>query len=104
MRILDFLQHSVSPEMRCGACAILGGALLLLYRWDPERRTEEQEREQPCGEILGDHPVGRSPLTTLSGDGVGQSETGDKTHPTLIELENYLADLKRHQIHSLDHV
>lgn len=104
MRAVDFLQYSVSPWMRCVACVILGGALCLLYRWDPERRAKKQRADTAHAEIPVEPQVSKSALNSLSGDGMGQSETLVTTHSTVVELEQYLKDLRRHRIPSVDSV
>ncbi|MFH1741205.1 MAG: hypothetical protein ABIH23_19555 [bacterium] len=104
MRLLDFLEYSVSPWMRFTACGVLGSALYFLYRWDPERRSQEEENDRLFSEISPQPPASRTALATFYGDRPEESEVGDKTRSTVIELEQYLDALAHSRVESLDRV
>ena len=104
MRLLNFLEYSVSPWMRFMACGVLGSALFLLYRWDPERVAQDNEDNESCTELPLQPPVSESALATFYGNRGKESETSDKSRSTLIELERYLDALSEHRVRSLDQV
>jgi len=104
MRILDFLQYSVSPWVRLLTCAVLGTALYLLYRWDPERSERDEEERQPYSEFSLEPLENDSAWEALSGDGISDSKSSEEKETTIIELERYLSSLRRHRIQDLDRV
>ncbi len=104
MRILDFLQYSISPWVRILACLILGSALYFLYRWDPERSQQEEEDNRPYGEYSLEPPDDETGWEAFSGDGSSDSVTPENRNTSVIELERYLNSLKHHRIQSLDKV
>jgi len=104
MGIFDFFEYSVGAWIRCLSCVVLGGALYLLHRWDPERSVKKRRGDAPYEEIPVVPEMNRSALNSLSGDGAAEPETADGKHAAVNELEQYLEDLKRHRIPDIDRV
>ncbi|HPA46580.1 MAG TPA: hypothetical protein PLG59_19935 [bacterium] len=104
MRLLEFLEYSVSPWIRILACGLLGGALILLYRWDPERHSQAGMDDDPYSGVEFEPPLSRRSVETFYGTHSDLTESREKSQTTVIELQRYLDALSRNRIESVDRV
>jgi len=97
VRLLEFLEYSVSPWIRILTCGLLGGALILLYRWDPERHKDERTDDAPYSGVEIEPPLSRRSVETFYGTQSDLTESKEKTQATIIELQRYLEALCRNR-------
>ncbi len=107
MRILDYLEYSVSPTTKFIICLLIALALFVVYLWEPERKKKKRKKveQRPQGflnyiEIDPKTLEGDAELLKPS-DRVTQISGNDVT---LNHLDEYIKTLREYQINSLDEI
>ncbi len=106
MRLLEFIEYSVSPATKFTICAAIGFAIYIVYYWEPNKNKKKKETKKENTGFLQYTEV--DPRDYDQSDHlikpVEQNHTITDRHPTLEQLDEYVDQLKRHNFQSIDRV
>lgn len=103
MRILDYIEYTVSPEVKIGTCLLLLGAIIVVYLWEPMRRRRSKPAEKGIMRQVEVDPVEYSQKV----NGWYKKSTkglSTENNRTLVQLQHYVKELQQEKIHNLDDV
>lgn len=103
MRLLDYIEYSVSPEVKIGTCVFLLGAIIVVYLWEPLKRRTKKVKEKGIMRHIEVDPEEYSQRL----NGWYKNTTKDlsaENNRTLALLQHYVNELKQEKIHNLDDV
>lgn len=104
MRILDYIEYSVSPGMKVLICGVVIVAILVIHWWEPSRK---RKRREPNRDGLFQYtevdPSGYARQTPPAAGNAGRNRLPQR-HETLRQLDEYADLLKQHRINDFDDV
>lgn len=103
MRLLDYIEYSVSPEIKIGTCVFLLGAIIVVYLWEPLTQRKKKAKEKG---IMRHIEVDPEEYSQRSQGWYQKSTKGlpAENNRTLALLQHYVNELKQEKIHNLDDV
>jgi len=103
MRVLDYIEYSVSPEVKIGTCVFLLGAIIVVYLWEPLTRRTGKTKEKGIMRHIEVDPEEYS--QRLNGWYKNTTKgLSTENNRTLSLLQHYVNELKQEKIHNLDDV
>ncbi|RJP26620.1 MAG: hypothetical protein C4527_14865 [Candidatus Omnitrophota bacterium] len=105
MRILEFIEHSVSPTTKLIICTAIGLALFVVYYWEPNRKQKKPAQKKNTGfsGYIEVDPNQYDEPDKMIGPIENKKASMDR-HPTLEQLNEYVEQVKRYKFENIDRV
>ncbi len=103
MRVFEYIEYAVSPEVKIGICFLLLAAIIVVYLWDPIQRQKVKPKEKGIMRQLEVNPKeyakqDRGWYKKRSNRIVKENDQ------TLVQLQQYVKALHEEKIHNVDDV
>ncbi len=104
MRLLEFIDYTISPVLKFLICGILALAIFIVHFWEPRRKRKLiiPKNQGILNDLEFDPAEYSQDMRSLI---PAEEETLFGAHSETLEaLDDYIKALKRHQINSIDEV
>lgn len=105
MPLFDYISFSVSPLAKFLFCFLLAASFIIVYFWKPASVETRQTKRRENGMLRNVDVKSNDYATEAKALQPGeQNEHYSNSQQTLIELDQYLKELRQHQINDVDKV